>query len=67
MLNCNMLYKCEFVTIVIINCFSLTRTNLRRKDGGARDVSTNKLKGSIKISGPLEFNFDGQSFLPLHF
>lgn len=44
-------YKSKFVTIAIANCFSLTRTNLRRKNGGAiRMVFTNKLEGSIKIS-----------------
>lgn len=54
-----MLYKYKFVTVVILNYFSLT-TNLRRKGSEARDVFMNKLEGSVKIPGHLEFNFGGQ-------
>lgn len=37
MLTYSMLHKCKFVTVVIINCFSLIQINLRRIDGGVRD------------------------------
>lgn len=57
-----MVYKYKFITVVILNYFSLT-TNLRRKGSEARDVFMNKLEGSVKIPGHLEFNFGGQRFL----